>query len=205
MTTVLKLKMKNKLFLIFLVSLFLNGCIGVSSSGIFGTGVSVAIDPRSLGTQIDDSLMQKNLSARILLANKNYFLSVKSKVLDGRIFLTGKVDQPEEKLKLTKIAWETEGVRSVRNDIKIKEDFNFKQSAKDILITSQLRTAIVLNKNIKATNYQIDTFKKKIYIYGIAQTEDEKNLVISEAKEILDVEDVVASILLVENLRIQKN
>ena len=205
MTTVLKLKMKNKLFLIFLVSLFLNGCIGVSSSGIFGTGVSVAIDPRSLGTQIDDSLMQKNLSARILLADKNYFLSVKSKVLDGRIFLTGKVDQPEEKLKLTKIAWETEGVRSVRNDIKIKEDFNFKQSAKDILITSQLRTAIVLNKNIKATNYQIDTFKKKIYIYGIAQTEDEKNLVISEAKEILDVEDVVASILLVENLRIQKN
>ncbi len=200
-----KLKMKNKLFLIFLISLFLNGCVGVSSSGIFGTGVSVAIDPRSLGTQIDDSLMQKNLSARILLANKNYFLTVKSKVLDGRIFLTGKVDQPEEKLKLTKIAWETEGVRSVRNDIKIKEQFNFKQSAKDLLITSQLRTAIVLNKNIKATNYQIDTFKKKVYIYGIALTEDEKNLVISEAKEILDVEDVIASILLVENLRIQKN
>ena len=200
-----KLKMKNKLFLIFLISLFLNGCVGVSSSGIFGTGVSVAIDPRSLGTQIDDSLMQKNLSARILLADKNYFLTVKSKVLDGRIFLTGKVDQPEEKLKLTKIAWETEGVRSVRNDIKIKEQFNFKQSAKDLLITSQLRTAIVLNKNIKATNYQIDTFKKKVYIYGIALTEDEKNLVISEAKEILDVEDVIASILLVENLRIQKN
>ena len=200
-----KLKMKNKLFLIFLISLFLNGCVGVSSSGIFGTGVSVAIDPRSLGTQIDDSLMQKNLSARILLANKNYFLTVKSKVLDGRIFLTGKVDQPEEKLKLTKIAWETEGVRSVRNDIKIKEQFNFKQSAKDLLITSQLRTAIVFNKNIKATNYQIDTFKKKVYIYGIALTEDEKNLVISEAKEILDVEDVIASILLVENLRIQKN
>ena len=197
--------MKNKLFLIFLISLFLNGCVGVSSSGIFGTGVSVAIDPRSLGTQIDDSLMQKNLSARILLENKNYFLVVKSKVLDGRIFLTGKVDQPEEKLKLTKIAWETEGVRSVRNDIKIKEQFNFQQSAKDILITSQLTTAMVLNKNIKATNYQIDTYKKKIYIYGIALTEDEKNLVISEAKEILDVEDVIASILLVENLRIQKN
>jgi len=197
--------MKNKLFLIFLISLFLNGCVGVSSSGIFGTGVSVAIDPRSLGTQIDDSIMQKNLSGRILLENKNYFLLVKSKVLDGRIFLTGKVDQPEEKLKLTKIAWETEGVRSVRNDIKIKEQFNFKQSAKDLLITSQLRTAMVLNKNIKATNYQIDTFKKKIYIYGIALTDEEKNLVISEAKEILDVEDVIASILLVENLRIQKN
>ncbi len=205
MTIVSKLKIKNKLFLIFLISLFLSGCVGVSSSGIFGTGVSVAIDPRSLGTQIDDSLMQKNLSARILLANKNYFLTVKSKVLDGRIFLTGKVDQPEEKLKLTKIAWETEGVRSVRNDIKIKEQFNFQQSAKDLLITSQLRTAMVLNKNIKATNYQIDTFKKKVYIYGIALTEDEKNLVISEAKEILDVEDVIASILLVENLRIQKN
>tara|TARA_B100000035_G_scaffold42985_1_gene32147 strand:- start:52 stop:669 length:618 start_codon:yes stop_codon:yes gene_type:complete len=205
MTIVSKLKIKNKLFLIFLISLFLSGCVGVSSSGIFGTGVSVAIDPRSLGTQIDDSLMQKNLSARILLANKNYFLTVKSKVLDGRIFLTGKVDQPEEKLKLTKIAWETEGVRSVRNDIKIKEQFNFQQSAKDLLITSQLRTAMVLNKNIKATNYQIDTFKKKVYIYGIALTEDEKSLVISEAKEILDVEDVIASILLVENLRIQKN
>ena len=197
--------MKNKLFLIFLISLFLNGCVGVSSSGIFGTGVSVAIDPRSLGTQIDDSLMQKNLSGRILLENKNYFLLVKSKVLDGRVFLTGKVEQPEEKLKLTKIAWETEGVRSVRNDIKIKEQFNFKQSAKDLLITSQLRTAMVLNKDIKATNYQIDTFKKKIYIYGIALTDEEKNLVISEAKEILDVEDVIASILLVENLRIQKN
>jgi len=205
MTIVSKLKMKNKLFFIFLISLFLNGCVGVSSSGIFGTGVSVAIDPRSLGTQIDDSLMQKNLSARIILADKNYFLTVKSKILDGRIFLTGKVDKTEEKLKLTKIAWETEGVRSVRNDIKIKEEFNFKQSTKDLLITSQLRTAMVLNKNIKATNYQIDTYKKKIYIYGIALSEDEKKLVISEAKEILDVEDVIASILLVENLRIQKN
>ena len=197
--------MKNKLFIIIILSLFLNGCVGVSSSGIFGTGVSVAIDPRSLGTQIDDSLMQKNLSARILIENKNYLLKVKSKVLDGRVFLTGKVDKPEEKLKLTKIAWETEGVRSVRNDIKIKEEFNLKQSTKDLLITSQLRTAMILNKNIKATNYQIDTYKKKIYIYGIALTDEEKNLVISEAKEILDVEDVIASILLVDNLRIQKN
>ena len=197
--------MKNKLIIIFLVSLILSGCVGVSSQGIFGTGVSVAIDPRSLGTQIDDSIMQKNLSSRILIINKNYFLSVKSKVLDGRIFLTGKVDDPEEKLKLTKIAWETVGVRSVRNDIKIKEKFNFKQSAKDILITSQLRTALILNKNIKATNYQIDTYKKKIYIYGISLTKDEKDLVLNEAKDILDVDDVIASILLVENLRIQKN
>jgi len=96
-------------------------------------------------------------------------------------------------------------VRSVRNDIKIKEDFNFQQSAKDILITSQLRSAMIFNKNIKATNYQIDTYKKKIYIYGIAFTSDEKDLVISEAKEILDVESVIASIILVDDLRIQKD
>ena len=197
--------MKNKFIILILVSLILNNCVGVSSTGIFGTGVSVAIDPRSLGTQIDDSIMQKNLSARILLIDKNYFLSVKSKVLDGRIFLTGKVDDPEEKLKLTKVAWETEGVRSVRNDIKIKEEFNFKQSAKDILITSQLRTALIFNKDIKATNYQIDTYKKKIFIYGISMDLDERTEVLNEAKEILDVEDVIASILLVEDLRIQKN
>ena len=196
--------MKNRLIFL-LIAIILSGCVGVSSGGVFGTGVSVAIDPRSVGTQIDDSIMQKNLSTRILLQDKRYFLSVKSKVLDGRIFLTGKVDDPEEKLKLTKLAWETQGVRSVRNDIKIKEEFNFKQSAKDLLITSQLRTALILNKNIKATNYQIDTYKKKIYIYGIASNADEKNLVISEAKNILDVEDIVASILLVENLRIQRN
>ena len=196
--------MKIKFFIFFSILLILNGCVGVSSTGVFGTGVSVAIDPRSIGTQIDDSIMQKNLSARILLLDKDYFLKVKTKVLDGRIFITGKVEDPEEKLKLTKLAWETLGVRSVRNDIKIKEDFNFKQSAKDILITSQLRTAIILNKNIKATNYQIDTYKNKIYIYGIANTSEEKELVIKEAKEILDVTNVVASILLVDDLRIQK-
>ena len=197
--------MKNKFLLIFFLSFFLSGCVGVSSKGIFGTGVSIAFDPRSVGTQIDDSIMQKSLTAKILLLDKSYFLSVKSKVLDGRIFLTGKVDDPEEKLKLTKLAWETLGVRSVRNDIKVKEKFNFKQSAKDILITSQLRTALILNKNIKATNYQIDTYKKKIYLYGIAMTSEEKDLVLIEANEILDVEDVIASIMLVENLRIQKN
>ena len=197
--------MKIKFTLIFLIGLMLSGCVGVSSSGIFGTGVSVAIDPRSLGTQIDDSIMQKNLSTRILLVNKNYFLSVKTKVIDGRIFITGKVDDPEEKLKLTKLAWETQGVRSVKNDLKIKEDFNFKQSAKDLLITSQLRTALIFNEKIKATNYQIDTYKKKIYIYGIAITTNEKDAVIEEANEIMDVENVIASILLVDNLRIQKN
>ena len=197
--------MKFIILILLFITLFLTGCVGVSSKGIFGTGVSVALDPRSLGTQIDDSIMQKNLSARILLQDKKYFLSIKSKVLDGRIFLTGKVDDPEEKLKITKLAWETEGARSVRNDIKIKEEFDLKQSAKDVLITSQLRTAIILNKKIKATNYQIDTYKKKIYVYGIALTSDEKELVIKEAKEILDVKDVIASILIVDDLRIQKN
>ena len=197
--------MKIKIITFLLLGVFLNSCVGVSSTGVFGTGVSIAIDPRSVGTQIDDSIMQKNLATRILLIDKDYFLSVKTKVLDGRIFLTGKVDDPEEKLKLTKLAWETEGVRSVRNDIKIKEEFNFQQSAKDLLITSQLRTAIILNKDIKATNYQIDTYKKKIYIYGIAITSKEKELVLKEANEILDVADVVESIMLVEDLRIQKN
>ena len=197
--------MKFKFILATLLSVILSGCVGVSSKGFFGTGVSVAFDPRTVGTQMDDSIMQKNLATRILVKDKKYLLSVKSKVLDGRIFLTGKVDNPEEKLLLTKLAWETKGTRSVRNDIKIKEQFNFKRSAKDVLITSQLRTALILNKNIKATNYQIDTYKKKIYIYGIALTSNEKDLVISEAKEILDVKDVIASILLVEDLRIQKD
>ena len=197
--------MKIKIILLFIIGIFLTSCGGVASKGIFGTGVSVAFDPRSVGTQIDDSIMEKSLKTKILLRNKNHLFKVKSKVLDGRIFLTGTVDDPEEKLQLTKLAWEIKGVRSVRNDIKIKEEFNFSQSAKDLLITSQLRTAIILSKEIKATNYQIDTYKKKIFIYGIAQTSDEKDLVIKEAKEILDVEDVIASIMLVEDLRIQKN
>jgi osmotically-inducible protein OsmY len=197
--------MKNKILIFVLISFILTGCVGVGSKGLFGTGVSVALDPRTVGTQIDDSIMQKTISAKILAKDKKYLISVKTKVLDGRIFITGKVDSPEEKLLITKLAWETKGARSVRNDIKIKEEFNFKQSAKDVLITSQLRTAIIVNKNIKATNYQIDTYKKKIYIYGISFTKDEKDLVITEAKEILDVEDVIASILLVDNLRIKTN
>ena len=197
--------MKNKILILFFIGLILQGCSGVASKGLFGTGVSVAFDPRTVGTQVDDSIMQKNLSARIIIMDKKYLLAVKTKVLDGRIFITGKVDNPEEKLKITKLAWETKGARSVRNDIKIKEEFDFKQSAKDILITSQLRTAMIFNNNIKATNYQIDTYKKKIYIYGIALTLDEKNLVISEANEILDVENVITSIILVDDLRIQKD
>ena len=197
--------MKSKFIIIIISFLLLSNCTGVGTKGFFGTGVSVAFDPRSVGTQIDDSIMEKSISTRIILRDKKHLISVSTKVLDGRIFLTGKVDNPEEKLQLTKLAWETQGARSVRNDIKIKEEFDLKQSAKDVLITSQLRTALILNKEIKATNYQIDTYKKKIYVYGIALTSDEKELVVKEAKEILDVEDVIASILIVDDLRIQKN
>jgi len=189
----------------YLIVLVLTGCIGASSTGVFGTGVTVAIDPRSLGTQIDDSIMDKSLDARLISLNKNYLLNVKTKILDGRIFITGKVDTPEEKLKITKIAWETKGARSVKNDLIIKEKFNFQQSAKDILITSQLRSAMIFNKKIKAVNYQIDTYKKTIYVYGISQNEDERDEIIKEAKEILDVKDVVTSILMVDDLRIKKN
>jgi len=197
--------MKNKLVSIILILILLNGCVGASSKGVFGTGVSIALDPRSVGTQIDDGIMDKNLDAKLLLMNKNYLLSISTQVLDGRIFVTGKVDDPEEKLKITKLAWEIEGTRSVKNDLKIKEKFNFKQSAKDVLITSQLRTALIFNKKIKSANYSIDTYKKKIYIYGIAETGEEQSLVIEEAKQILDVEDVISSILLLEDLRVQKN
>ena len=197
--------MKLKFISIFFILLLFTSCVGTSSQGVFGTGVSVALDPRSLGTQIDDSIMQKNLSVRLALKEKSYLLSINVKVIDGRIFITGKVKNPEEKLQITKLAWETKGVRSVKNDIKTKEKFNFKQSAKDLLITSQLRTALIFDKEIKATNYQIDTYKKKIFIYGISLTAEERKKVINEAKEILDVEDVIASILLVEDLRIQKD
>ena len=197
--------MKSRIVLISLIFLIFTGCVGVSSTGIFGTGVSIALDPRSLGTQIDDSVMQKNLAARLALREKSYLLTVSTKVLDGRVFLTGKVEDPEEKLQITKLAWETKGVRSVKNDIKLKEDFNFQQSAKDLLITSQLRAAFIFNKKIKATNYQIDTYKKKIFIYGVSLTVDEKKEVINEAKEILDVEEVIPSIILADDLRIQKN
>ena len=183
----------------------LNSCVGVGSRGVFGTGVSVAFDPRTVGTQIDDSIMQKNLMSKLVLRDKSYLLSVKTKILDGRIFITGKVEDPEEKLQITKLAWETKGVRSVRNDVKIKEEFNFKQSAKDLLITSQLRTAIIVNKNIKSSNYNIDTYKKKIFIYGIAQSKDERDLVIKEGDTITIDGGSGTSILLVEDLRIQKD
>tara|TARA_B100000579_G_scaffold357255_1_gene313169 strand:- start:322 stop:915 length:594 start_codon:yes stop_codon:yes gene_type:complete len=197
--------MKNNILIISFLIFLLSGCVGTSSQGVFGTGVSIALDPRSVGTQIDDNIMQKNLVARMLKKDKKYLIDINTKVLDGRIFITGKADNPEEKLQITKMAWETKGVRSVKNDIIIKEDFNFKQSAKDLLITSQLRTALIINKNIKSTNYNIDTYKKKIYIYGIAYSPEEQKEVIKEASEILDVQKVIASILLVDDLRIQKD
>ena len=193
----------NKILYLFLL-LILTGCVGTSSTGVFGTGVTIALDPRTVGTQIDDSIMQKNLSAKLINMNTNYILSVKSKVLDGRIFITGKVDTAEEKLKITKLGWEIKGARSVKNDLQIKEKFKFQRAAKDILITSQLRAAIITNKKIKSVNYNIDTYKKKIYVYGIAQDEEERSEVINEAKQILDVEDVIASILLIEDLRVVK-
>ena len=191
-------------FLLFFF-IIISGCVGYSSTGVLGTGVSVAMDPRTIGTQIDDSIMQKNLRAKLILMDSAYLLKVKTKVLDGRIFITGKVDTIEEKLKITKLGWEIKGARSVKNDLKIKENFNFKQAAKDVLITSQLRTAMITNKKIKSANYDIDTYKKIIYVYGISQDEEERTEVINEAKKVLDVEDVVTSIFLVEDLRVLKN
>ena len=196
--------MRIKKIIILFSFIILTSCVGYSSTGVLGTGVSIALDPRSLGTQIDDSLMQQNLRARLLSADKSYIISVKTKILDGRIFLTGKVNSVEDKLKITKLAWEIKGARSVKNDLQIKEKFNFKRSAKDLLITSQLRAAIIGNKKIKSVNYNIDTYKKNIYIYGIAQNKTERDEVTKEAKQILDVEDVITSIFLVEDLRVLK-
>ena len=197
--------MKFRNLILIVTFTLISGCVGYSSTGVLGTGVSVAMDPRTIGTQIDDSLMQKNLRAKLILMDSAYFLKVKTKVLDGRIFITGKVDTVEEKLKITKLGWEIKGARSVKNDLKIKENFNFKQAAKDVLITSQLRTAMIANKKIKSANYDIDTYKKIIYVYGISQNEEERAEVINEAKKVLDVEDVVTSIFLVEDLRVIKN
>jgi osmotically-inducible protein OsmY len=195
--------MKKNIFLL-LFLLLLNSCIGASTSGVFGTGVSIALDPRTLGTQIDDSIMQKSLQARLVLVEKKYLFRLSIKVLDGRIFLGGKVDQAEEKLRITKMAWETKGARSVKNNIAIKQKFSFKNTAKDILITSQLRTALILNKKVKAANYSIDTINQKTYIFGIAHSEDEKREIIQEAKQIVDLKEFVSSILLVSDLSRQR-
>ena len=196
--------MKIKKLFLLLIFVFLTGCVGYSSTGVLGTGVTIALDPRTLGTQIDDSVMQQNLKAKIVALDTGNLLSVKAKVLDGRIFITGKVNSVEEKLKITKLAWEIKGARSVKNDLQIKEKFDFKRAAKDILITSQLRAALISSKKIKAVNYNIDTYKKKVYVYGIAADEGERKEVIKEAKGILDVENVITSIFLIEDLRVVK-
>ena len=188
--------MKKKLYSLILI-IFFTSC---SSASQFGTGVSITFDPRTIGMQIDDTIMQKNLSARLALADKKYFLSVQSDVLDGRIFLSGKVDKPEEKIKITKMAWETKGVRSVKNAITIKGQSNFKSTAKDILITSQLRTALIFNKKTKARNYTLETVNKNIYIFGIAMNREEKKEVINEANKIYDVKEIIPSIYLAEEL-----
>ena len=192
---------KNVLVLLLLL---LSACVGSSTSGVFGTGVSIALDPRTLGTQIDDSIMQKNLQARLVLTEKKYFIKLSVKVLDGRIFLGGTVDEPEEKLIITKMAWETKGARSVKNNIKIKQKFSFINATKDILITSQLRTALIFNKNVKSANFNIDTINQKIYVFGIAHNENEKKEIIQEAKQIVDVKEVVVSILMVSDLSRQR-
>ncbi len=199
-----KKKMKNFL-LIAIIIFLLSSCVGTSSVGIFGSGVSIAYDPRTVGMQIDDSIMQKNLIGRLTLSDKKYIINIKAKVLDGNIYLSGKVDEPEEKLKIIKMAWETKGARSVQSTVTIKGKTTFKNTAKDILITSQLRTALIFNKLTKATNYTIDTIKGKVYIFGIAITKDEKEKVISEANQIHGVKEVVPSIYLVEELSRHKN
>ena len=197
------MNLKKNIIILFLI-VSLSACVGSASSGIFGTGVSVALDPRTLGTQIDDSIMQKNLLARLTLAEKKYFIKISVKVLDGRIFLRGKVDEPEEKLNITKMAWETKGARSVKNNIAIKKKFSFKNVATDVLITSQLRVALMFNKSVKATNFNIDTINQKIYVFGIAHNENEKKEIIQEAKQIVDVKEVVTSILMVSDLSRQR-
>ena len=193
---------KNFIILFFLF--LLNSCVGSSTSGVFGTGVSIALDPRTLGTQIDDSIMQKNLQARLALTEKKYLLKLSVKVLDGRIFLGGKVDEPEEKLMITKLAWETKGARSVKNNIISKHKFSIKNYAIDILVSSQLRTALIINKKVKAANFNIDTVNQKTYVFGIAHSEDEKREIIQEAKQIVDLKELVTSILMTSDLSRQR-
>ena len=192
----------KKIFII--IFILLSSCVGSSSGGVFGTGVSIALDPRTLGTQIDDSIMQKNLLARLALTDKKYLVKISIKVLDGRIFLSGKADEPEEKLIITKMAWETKGARSVKNNIAIKQKFSFKKVATDVLITSQLRAALIFNKNVKAANFNIDTLNQKTYVFGIAHSEDEKKEIIQEAKQIVDLKELVTSILMVSDLSRQR-
>ena len=196
--------MKKKIILFLILSCIISSCVGSSTSGIFGTGVSVALDPRTLGTQIDDSIMQKNLLTRLAFTEKKYLIKLSVKVLDGRIFLGGKVDELEEKLKITKLAWETKGARSVKNNISVKQKFSIKNFSLDVLITSQLRAALILNKNVKAANFNIDTVNQKTYIFGIANNENEKKEIIQESKQIVDLKELVTSILMVSDLSRQR-
>ena len=195
--------MKKNLTILFLF-VFLSSCVGSSTKGVFGSGVSIALDPRTLGTQIDDSIMQKNLQARLALSDKKYIIKISVKVLDGRIFLGGKVNKPEEKLKITKMAWETKGARSVKNNISIKQKFSLKNTAIDVLITSQLRTALILNKKVKAANFNIDTVNQVTYVFGIAHNEEEKKEIIQEAKQIVDLKEIITSILMTSDLSRKK-
>ena len=194
----------KKILSLSILFIFLVSC-GSKNIGTFGRGVSITFDPRTVGMQIDDTIMQKNLIARLTLTNKEYLFGIQVEVLDGRIFVTGKVDGPEEKIKVTKLAWETKGVRSVKNAIEIKGQSNFKSTAKDILITSQLRTALVFSKIIKSNNYTLETINQKIYIFGIALNPEEKKAVINEANKIYDVKEVVPTIYLVSELSRNKS
>ena len=194
----------KKLNSLVILLLFLTSC-GAQNFGTFGRGVSITFDPRTVGMQIDDTIMQKSLVARLSLFEKKYFLSIQVEVLDGRIFVTGKVDKPEEKIKITKLAWETKGTRSVKNAIEIKGSSNFKSTAKDVLITSQLRTAMIISKIIKSSNYTLETINKNIYIFGIAMDSDEKNEVLKEANKIYGVKKIIPTIYLVSELSRNKN
>ena len=191
--------MKKKVISWLFIFVLVSSCVNKNFT-TFGRGVTVGFDPRTVGMQIDDTIMQKNLVARLTLAQSRYFLSIQAEVIDGRIFLTGKVDEPEEKIKITKLAWETKGVRSVKNAISIKGQSSFKSTAKDILITSQLRTAMIISKKIKSGNYTLETINKKIYIFGIAMDQDEKKKVLEEAEKIYDVDKVIPTIYLVSDL-----
>ena len=191
--------MKKKVISWLFIFVLVSSCVNKNFT-TFGRGVTVGFDPRTVGMQIDDTIMQKNLVARLTLAQSRYFLSIQAEVIDGRIFLTGKVDEPEEKIKITKLAWETKGVRSVKNAISIKGQSSFKSTAKDILITSQLRTAMIISKKIKSGNYTLETINKKIYIFVIAMDQDEKKKVLEEAEKIYDVDEVIPTIYLVSDL-----
>jgi len=190
----------KKIVITFFSFLILTGCVGVGSEGVLGTGVSIYLDPRSLGTQIDDSIMQKSLLIRIAKTDKKYILDVSPKVVDGHIFLTGVVEKVDEKILMTKLAWKTEGARSVKNNIEVKDKFSLKNYSQDVLISSQMKVALLANKKISMSNYQVNTVNQVIFIFGIAANEAERREVMNEASLIKDVKSVDATIFLVDDL-----